>query len=273
MKTLITVIIGIFCISCEYTLRLEPLSFIEKDNSNVINDKNCPLGMPISRGKISLIGRDGYTSGYSDIHKTSIWVCEEMTKEELVGNARRKNRFLPDPTIPRNNRAELSDYKNSGYDRGHLAAADNYKNDQRLNDETFFLSNISPQIHSFNAGIWKRFEQKIRDWVKQYGKIYVITGPLYFENSHEALESSFMQKFIGKNKVGVPSHFYKILVKDEKDISILAFVIRHEASSSKVQLNTFLTSVDWIEKNSEINFLPALPVTREYLESRVGEYW
>ncbi|WP_165780294.1 DNA/RNA non-specific endonuclease [Leptospira saintgironsiae] len=239
---------------------------------------NCPFNLPVSlyptTSKFSqIIEREGYTSGYSNFYKTSLWVCEEITKEELMGDAKRKDRFLSEPNVLPGNRAELSDYKSSGYDRGHLAAADNYKNDQRLNDETFFLSNISPQIHIFNAGIWKRLEQQIRDWVKLHGKIYVITGPLYLERGQEALGSLSRLKFIGKNKVAVPSHFYKILVKDEKDISVLAFVIRHEASSSKVQLYTFLTSVDWIEEHSEINFLPALPVTEEYLESRVGEFW
>lgn len=172
-------------------------------------------------------------------------------------------------------RADLSDYKNSGYDRGHFAASDNYKNNQRLNDETFFLSNISPQIHSFNAGIWKRLEQQIREWVFLYGKVYVITGPLYLEleNSYVTSKSLSSIKFIGKNKVAVPSHFYKILVKDEKEISVLAFVIRHDEFSSKVQLNTFLTSVDKIEEYSEINFLPGLLADEEYLERRIGEFW
>ncbi|MEI7014069.1 DNA/RNA non-specific endonuclease [Leptospira licerasiae] len=239
---------------------------------------NCPFSLPVSKhsvtsGSLQIIDREGYTSGHSNIYKTSLSVCEEITKEELAGNAKRKDRFLSEPNVLPGDRAELSDYKNSGYDRGHLAAADNYKNDQRLNDETFFLSNISPQIHTFNAGIWKRLEQQIRDWVKRQGKIYVITGPLYIENSQEALGSLSRLKFIGKNKVGIPSHFYKILVKDEKDISVLAFVIRHEPSSSKVQLTKFLTSVDWIEEHSEINFLPALPVAEEYLESKVGEFW
>ncbi|MGJ4747296.1 DNA/RNA non-specific endonuclease [Leptospira sp. SA-E8] len=257
-------------------------SFIQGPEKLSIDDPrirhNCPLSLPVSLSSVDngisqIIEREGYTAGYSNFYKTALWVCEEITNEELVGNAKRRNRFLPDLSVPQKYRAELSDYRNSGYDRGHLAAADNYKNDQRLNDETFFLSNISPQIHVFNAGIWKRLEQQIRDWVKLHGKIYVITGPLYLENSHETLGSLSQLKFIGKYKVGVPSHFYKILVKDGKDISVLAFVIRHEASSTNVQLDTFLTSVDWIEEHSEINFLPALPVAEEYLERRVGEFW
>lgn len=273
MKLLIIVLFGYHCLSCSHTLKSISLSLIGRDPTIVLNDKNCPLGKPLFNRELSIIERGGYTLGYSNVHKTSLWVCEEITKEELAGNAKRKNRFSPDPTIPSINRAELADYRNSGYDRGHLAAADNYKNDQGLNDETFFLSNISPQIHSFNAGIWKKLEQQIRDWVKLHGKIYVVTGPLYLENSQEAFRSISWSKFIGKNNVGVPSHFYKILVRGEKDLSVLAFVIRHEAFSSKVELNTFLTSIDWIEEHSGINFLPVLPVTEEYIESKRGKFW
>ena len=66
--------------------------------------------------------------------------------------------------------------------------------------QAFLLSNMTPQIHAFNAGIWEALEDKIRDWVKQYSAIYVVAGPIF--------NSKADTRFIG-NGVAIPDAFFK----------------------------------------------------------------
>lgn len=77
-------------------------------------------------------------------------------------------------------RATNSDYKGSGYDRGHMAAAGNHKNCQKNIQQTFHLSNIAPQVGpGFNRHSWNRLEKYVRHLTKNYKDVYVCTGPLY----------------------------------------------------------------------------------------------
>lgn len=243
-----------------------------------VEGTNCPFGNPLVTnpqryGRIDIIHREGYTLGHSSKYKMAIWVCEEIRREELIGNAKRRDHFKPDPFLINGESPNISDYKYSGYDRGHLAAADNYKNDQRLNDETFFLSNISPQIHTFNTGVWKRLELQIRNWAFHYGKIYVITGPLFLEISEVASKSFIDLKINGRDRVRIPPFFYKILVKDKEILSVFALVVRHEPISPNIKLNSLIFPVQWIEDRSSIDFLPALPNSYEYYEKNIGTFW
>jgi endonuclease G len=81
----------------------------------------------------------------------------------LSGSAKRSNRFYENPDLPKRLRASLEDYKNRGYDRGHIAAAGNHKSDQTEMDETFLLSNMCPQVgKGFNRGAWKKLEERVR---------------------------------------------------------------------------------------------------------------
>lgn len=77
-------------------------------------------------------------------------------------------------------RSENSDYKHSGYDRGHLAAAGNHKCNQKHIEQTFLLSNMAPQVgKGFNRDSWNRLEKHVRKLTKFYKDVYVCTGPLY----------------------------------------------------------------------------------------------
>lgn len=77
-------------------------------------------------------------------------------------------------------RSENTDYKGSGYDRGHLAAAGNHKVEQKHMEQTFFLSNMAPQIGvGFNRDSWNRLEKHVRKLTNVYKDVYVCTGPLY----------------------------------------------------------------------------------------------
>lgn len=71
---------------------------------------------------------------------------EHLTKDMLEGEAKRDNIYKIDTAIPQNFRSTKEDYKSSGFDKGHLAKAENYKSSQKAMDETFFMSNMAPQV-------------------------------------------------------------------------------------------------------------------------------
>ena len=108
--------------------------------------------------------RDGYVLSYNETHEQPNWVFYTLKSSDLVCNdkAKRKNNFKEDRDIATGS-AQLSDYAKSGYDRGHLKASADESCDQYQMDETFLMSNMSPQVPGFNRGIWKRLEAHVRD--------------------------------------------------------------------------------------------------------------
>lgn len=110
----------------------------------------------------------------------------------------------------------------------------------------FFTSNISPQKHDFNEGVWNRLEQKIRYWATKYGEVYVVTGGVLTDGL----------KTIGKEKVSVPNYFYKIVAtKNNGKLKMIAFLVPHK--ESKQPLYTFVP-VDSIEQMTKVDFFPQL---------------
>ena len=91
---------------------------------------------------------DDFVLSYDRRNRNAHWVFEHLTPDKLnLKNVdRSKSQFFPDSAIHEKFRSLLVDYKYSGYDRGHLAAAGNHRHDQRAMDQTFTLSNISPQV-------------------------------------------------------------------------------------------------------------------------------
>ena len=169
----------------------------------------------------------------------------------------RKNNFRVDKKINKGS-ATLSDYKNSGYDRGHLAPAADMKNSAISMSESFLFSNISPQVPSFNRGIWKELEALVRDWVDSEGDMYIVTGPI--------LKDSLGT--IGDNKVTIPKSFYKVIYCNQKE-KMIGFIIPNKKSND--YLNSYVTTIDYVESITNIDFFSALDdFLEKELESNVN---
>jgi endonuclease G len=124
--------------------------------------KYTKLGVPGQQGE--LLCRKGCLLSHSSENKTPYWVIEHLTAEKANANAvQRYNRFQPDPDLEKGKRAELSNYKSSGYDRGHMAPSADMKWDEQAMIECSYLSNMAPQVgKGMNQGIWKGLEEKVR---------------------------------------------------------------------------------------------------------------
>jgi DNA/RNA endonuclease G (NUC1) len=180
---------------------------IDKVDENRIAD-NCPFGAPEKLpgwplGLTELVSRDGYVLEHSVAWKVPYWVCESLEADELGGRADRVNAFRSDPLLKVGQRAELSDYKGSGFDRGHMAPAGNQSRDARLKAETFYLSNMVPQVGAHNQQLWRELEDLVRSWAEDgvASEVRVITGPVFHSEGDVEVGFSII-KTIGKNGVG-----------------------------------------------------------------------
>jgi endonuclease G len=140
---------------------------------------------------------------YAVIHRCSVKapvaVFEHVTMAAMTGPAKRRDDFRADPTVHAECRATLQDYAGRPYDRGHMAAAANNTQSAEIMSESFFLSNMVPQVPNNNRGIWRQLEIWTRDWAKG-GDFYVISGAIY-DPGHLTIG----------NGVGVPTRLYKII--------------------------------------------------------------
>lgn len=225
------------------------------------NAKEIPSGeqidtvteyIPELKGK--LVRHSYYVLSYNSTHKQADWVYYSphvKTDGEGVG---RTDNFREDPMVAPES-AKPSDYTKSGYDRGHLCPAGDMTQCAEAMSETFYMSNMSPQVPGFNRGIWKTLEEQVREWGKK-GMIYVVTGPVFKEIKGE----------IGQNKVTVPGYYYKVIYSPSRQ-QMIGFILPNEKSNKRPI--DFVVSVDSVEHFTGIDFFPQLPDSLENrLESR-----
>ena len=193
-----------------------------------------------------IVHHEGYSLSYNEPHEQAEWVAYELKKSHLSKINHKRPYFEIDKAV-KTGAAHWRNYKNSGYDRGHLCPAGDRRYSQAAHDETFLTSNISPQEHEFNSGIWNTLEQKVRYWASKYDGVFVVTGGV--------LNSDL--KSIGDDHVSVPSQFYKIVLDSNSGkTKMIAFLMPHENSS--LPLYEFVVSVDSLEGLTGIDFFPEL---------------
>ena len=220
--------------------------------ANGIDDK-CPqftfMGAPVSskpENAGQYLCRPTYGVHYSYATKTAEYVVEHVTVANINGSAQRKDDFRPDPEVPPQFRASLQDYAGQPYDRGHMAPAGNATNNPDAMSQTFFLTNMVPQVPNNNRGIWKQIETLARNWVAKQGEVYIITGTIYTPQA----------KLIG-NGVVVPDGLFKIVV-DIKAQKIIAFMLPNAPLGAN-DYPKYVTTVAEIERVTGIVFFPKLP--------------
>lgn len=185
-----------------------------------------------------------YTLSYSEPHEQAEWVAYELTRERLDKNwVDRLSDFRPDPAVVTES-ATPRDYSGSGYDRGHLCPAADMAFDSLAMSESFFMSNMSPQLKGFNGGVWRELEECTRDWARRYQRLYVVTGPVLSRPGRGQ---------IGFSKVTVPSAYFKVLLAPDQRKAI-AFVLPQEVSEHP--LMDYAGTIDQVEEYTGIDFFP-----------------
>lgn len=193
-----------------------------------------------------VVHHEGYSLSYNEKHEQAEWVAYELKKSHLSNTNYDRPYFEVDKSV-KTKAAHWRNYKNSGYDRGHLCPAGDRKYNQFSHDETFLTSNVSPQKHEFNSGIWNRLEQKVRYWAGRNDGVFVVTGGVLEEGLNT----------IGDENVSIPNRFYKIILDNNTgNTKVIAFLLPHRDSHKP--LYEFVVSVDSIEKITGIDFFSEL---------------
>jgi endonuclease G, mitochondrial len=234
--------------------------FLFSSLQGVYSQNNEVYLLPFSNKNGKVIKHTYYYFEYNEQHEQASWVYYRLTNEFVSGPAERKNNFKADPLV-KSNSAQLIDYKGSGYDRGHLCPAGSMKINQLAMDESFYMSNITPQLPGFNRGKWKQLEGQVRKWLQQEDTLHVVTGPV--------LSNSLGS--IGVNKVTIPSYYYKVIYDPTGDQKMIAFLMPHQKIEN--HLSNYQVSVDKLEEITGIDFFKELHnVMEEKLEGELIEW-
>lgn len=194
-----------------------------------------------------LIEHLGYTVSYNTDWLIPNWVAYSITEEKLYGTVERDKGFYEDPEI-NGYTATASDYRNSGYSRGHMAPAGDMKWDTQAMYESCYYSNICPQDKGLNNGVWRIIEEQVRKIAKNTDAMYIVCGPIVSQNFQT----------IGQNKVAVPFAFFKaILVFKNGEYECTAFVCNN-ADLDKDYLQ-YMISVDRLERLIDMDLFYNLP--------------
>jgi endonuclease G len=185
---------------------------------------------------------------YAVIHrcevKAPVAVFEHLTPAAIQGPAKRKDDFRPDPAVTPNCQASLADYATVGktHDRGHMAPAGNNTQNADIMSESFFLSNMVPQVANNNRGIWKQAETYERQWaLAPNTDFYVISGGIF--------DAGY--KTTGKG-LGIPTRLYKIVY--EKHSKKVTAWLMPNGPLPVADLPKYQTTVANIEQATGIKF-------------------
>lgn len=203
--------------------------------------------------------RESYVTSYDPRCRTAAWVIEQLSPETLTGTSDRKLcDFKEDETVHVYHRSTNLDYRGSGFDRGHLAAAANHKWSQRAMDDTFYLSNVAPQNPHLNQNAWNNLEKHCRSLTKQFHNVFVCSGPLYLPRQEPDGKMYVKYQVIGKNHVAVPTHFFKVVILENRrgEVELRSYVMPNMPVDDKIPLERFLVPIESIERASGLLFVP-----------------
>ncbi len=196
-----------------------------------------------------ILQREGYTVSYNSETKIPNWVAWHLTADHIDGPYKRKGVSFAEDEEVAEPRATLTDYRSSGYDRGHMCPSGDCRWSEKAQQQSFLLTNVCPQIHGLNSGDWNEMEMQCRKWAENYGDLYIVCGPVLYSKSRH--------KTIGRNKVVVPEAFFKVVLRAGKDTAAIGFIYKNESGNRPKTY--YMNSVDEVERITGYDFFPSLP--------------
>ncbi|HOI92033.1 MAG TPA: DNA/RNA non-specific endonuclease [Candidatus Rifleibacterium sp.] len=206
-------------------------------------------GNPVinSSSTVTLLKNIAYHAGYCEERRNPLWVAYRLDAKEAGEKLKRPKGFKAD--LRTLSRVSPNDFAKTGYDRGHMAP--NSAIAQRFGldaqHETFLMSNIVPQSPELNRKVWQRLEKLEDEYANNLETIWVITGPI-FDRHIQTIS----------NNIEIPDAFYKIIFDEEKgNLRTLAFLFQ-QSVTGREPIDSFLTSIDEIEKLTGLDFIAPL---------------
>lgn len=206
------------------------------------------LGQPRCAADSEVVLHSAMMIGYNEMHEQPNWVANIVNRDILEGTIGRTNDFREDSLLKKGS-AGLEDYWESGYDRGHLAPSADFRWSKKALSESYFYSNMSPQLPGFNREVWADVENVARKWAIENEEIYIVTGGILKKG---------LPKIGSKNKISIPEAYYKVLLDyKEPEVKGIAFLVPHKEMERNP--TEFLVSIDSVEKITGIDFFPSMP--------------
>lgn len=197
-----------------------------------------------------VLERLGYTVSYNNKTRNANWVAWHLTKEHTEGPWKRDGiPYMVDEDV-KGARQELEDWYGHGLpiDHGHLCPAGDCKWDREAMEQTFLLTNMCPQNRELNRGDWEQLESRCRGWARHYGSVYIVAGPIFYGKKYRTM---------GKNRVGVPDAFFKVVLCMSKKPKALGFIYPNDGERHK--MSHYVMTVDEVEKKTGLDFFYLLP--------------
>ncbi|MBC3933078.1 DNA/RNA non-specific endonuclease [Undibacterium curvum] len=211
--------------------------FFAKETAPVIPNAHQLNTRPLCFSKFAVM--------HSGKSRTPLYVAEKLNRRSVLDaqDKERTNRFFADARLPRAERAELEDYKGSGFDRGHMAPAGDMASDEGM-AQSFSLANMVPQAPENNRKTWANIEKAARKYaMRATGDVYIVTGPVF----------DTQPQTIGRNQVWVPKYLYKLMY-DPSEKRAWAYWVENadDAKAGKP------ISYEELVKRTGIQFLPGI---------------
>ena len=214
------------------------------------------MGWPGTNGQI--VEHSAMALAYDENYEMARWVAHIISREVAYGNTSRTNDFREDPLVTTGTAVEAdyfvkyqdenkkTIYDGFGYDRGHIAPSADFRWSPKALSESYYYSNISPQVAEFNREAWANLEASIRQYAIQNNvDLFVVTGPILSEDLPR------IEK--GINKVAIPKYFYKVAL-DTLNLKAIGFLMPNEACTKPLEY--YAKSIDEIEALTELDFFP-----------------
>lgn len=200
-----------------------------------------------------LVYHTGYVSSYNTKTLIPNWVAYELLPSEMTGEADRDEHIFSMDMDLKQPQAMREDYRDSGWTKGHLAPAADFSWSDEAMDGTFRFVNCCPQDETLNSKDWQYLERQVRRWAEDYGRVWVVSGPIIGENKYGT---------IGDRKVVVPDEFFKaVMVRVKGKYHSIAFVMGNDAK--RYFLSDCALTVNELEDITGMDFFPNLDDTVE----------
>lgn len=245
-----------------------------------LNDQNVYADHYVTMDGVQILN---YALEWDNTKRHANWVAFTFDTTTSADNVKRTDAWSVDPKLPAEMQVQESDHKNDGFDKGHLCASEDRVYLKEANDQTFYYSNISPQLKDFNGGFWRKLETRVQTWGRStadgvYDKVYVTKGGTL---------NKLLKNFKGTTVDGgtpttdangftihglaCPEYYFMAVLSQKDDVfHAIAFLVPHKEgmteNPSSDELKEYVVSVDKLEEETGIDFFCNLP---DVLENEV----
>ena len=204
------------------------------------------LPKPLNRTDEKTLVHEGYTCSFNTSRLTPTYVAWCLTRERVNGKVKRTNFFDVDPSVESRYQVRHSDYSGTRFDRGHMCPAADNQHSQKAMVECFYMTNMCPQRHALNSGAWNDLEIQCRSWARNYGKVYICSGPIYDKKPYQTIGNR------RSCRIAVPDRFFKVVLMVGRQTKAIGFI--YPNGSANKEMRSYAVSVDKVEQVTGLNF-------------------